>query len=85
MRKPNPWIVIPGLIGGLFVGWLGWVATEISCRADQPSGGPGCPVVATIIGVVCFVGGAIGLIVVLAITGRSIAEYREQRDQEREV
>lgn len=80
MRRANPWIVIPAVIVGLLVGWLGWIATEISCRADQPPGSPGCPAVATIIGVVCFVGATIGLIVVLALTSRSIAEYREQRD-----
>ena len=82
MRKPNPWIVIPALLVGLLVGWLGWIATDISCRADQPPGSPGCPGVATLLGVVCFVGATIGLIVVLALTGRSIAEYRDQKDRE---
>lgn len=82
MRRPNPWIMIPAVIVGLLVGWLGWIATEFSCRADQPRGSPGCPTVATVIGVVCFVGATIGLIVVLALTSRSIAEYRAQKDRE---
>jgi hypothetical protein len=82
MRRPNPWIVTPSLLVGLLVGWLGWIATDISCKADQPAGGPGCPGAATTIGIICFVGATIGLIVVLALTGRSIAEYRDQRDRE---
>lgn len=82
MRRPNPWIVIPALILGLLVGWLGWIATEISCQADGPPGSPGCPGMATIIGVVSFLGATFGLIVVLALTGRSIAEYRDQRDRD---
>jgi hypothetical protein len=85
MRRPNPWIVIPALSVGLLVGWLGWIATDISCRADQPVGNPGCPAVATAIGIVCFVGATIGLIVVLALTGRSIAEYRDEKDRDSEL
>ncbi len=85
MRRPNPWIVFPGLVVGVLVGWLGWIATQVSCRADQPPGGRGCPGVATAIGIVCFVGATIGLIVVLALTGRSIAEYRGERDREKDV
>ena len=81
MRRPNPWILIPGLVVGLLLGWLGWIATQVSCRADQAPGGPGCPGVATIIGLVCFIGATIGLMVVLALTGRSIAEYRDQKDR----
>lgn len=81
MRRPNPWILIPGLVVGLLLGWLAWIATDVSCRADQPPGGPGCPGIATIIGLVCFIGATIGLMVVLALTGRSIAEYRDQKDR----
>jgi hypothetical protein len=80
MRRPNPWITTPALVVGLLVGWLGWIATDISCRADRPPGSPGCPVAATAIGVICFVGATVGLIVVLALTSRSIAEYRQERD-----
>ena len=80
MRRPNPWIVIPGVIVGLLLGWLGWIATQVSCQADQAPGGPGCPTAAAIVGVISFIGATIGLIVVLAMTGRSIAEYRDQRD-----
>lgn len=84
MRRPNPWITVPALAVGLLVGWLGWIATDISCRADRPIGSPGCPVAAAAIGIVCFVGATIGLIVVLALTSRSIAEYRLERDASRE-
>ena len=79
--KPNPWIVIPSMLVGLLVGWLGWIATQVSCRADQAPGGPGCPGAATVIGLISFVGATTGVVVVLAMTGRSIAEYRDQRDR----
>ncbi len=82
MRRPNPWILIPALLVGLLVGWLGWIATEVSCRADQAPGTPGCPGVATLIGIICFIGATVGLTVVLAMTGRSIAEYRQQEEEE---
>lgn len=82
MRRLNPWIVIPAVLVGLLVGWLGWIATDVSCRADQAPGGPGCPLAAAIIGIVCLIGATIGLTVVLALTGRSIGEYRAEKDRE---
>lgn len=82
MRRLNPWIMIPAALVGLLVGWLGWVATNVSCRADQAPGGPGCPLAATIVGAICLIGATIGLAVVLALTGRSIGEYRAERDRE---
>jgi hypothetical protein len=83
MRRLNPWIVIPAVLVGLLVGWLGWIATDVSCRADQAPGGPGCPLAATVVGIVCLIGATIGLTVVLALTGRSIGEYRTERDRQR--
>jgi len=84
MRKLNPWIVIPAVSVGLLVGWLGWIATNVSCLADQAApGGPGCPLAATIVGIICLIGATIGLTVVLALTGRSIGEYRGQKDREK--
>ena len=79
--RPNPWLVIPSLVVGLLVGWLGWLATQVSCRADQAPGGPGCPGAAVALGLIGFVGATIGMLVVLAMTGRSIAEYRDQKDR----
>ena len=82
MRRPNPAILLPSIVIGLVVGWLGWIATDLSCKADQPPASPGCPGVATVIGVICFVGATIGLVVVLALTARSIAEYRDQKEKQ---
>jgi hypothetical protein len=73
--------VIPSLVVGLLVGWLGWIATQVSCQADQAPGGPGCPGAAIALGLIAFVGATIGMLVVLAMTGRSIAEYRDAKNR----
>ena len=78
--KPNPYLVIPSLVLGALVGWMGFVITNVSCRADQPAPAPGCPMAAGLIGIGAFIVATAGLLVVLALTARSIAEYRQQRD-----
>lgn len=60
---------------------MGFVITNVSCRADQPAPAPGCPLTAGLIGFGAFVVATIGLLVVLALTARSIAEYRQGRDE----
>lgn len=79
-RRLNPWIAGSSLALGLVGAWLGWLVTDLSCRADQPSGGPGCPIWSASIAVVCFIGAAIGMTIVLAMTSRSIAEYRQSKE-----
>jgi hypothetical protein len=79
-KKPNPYLLVPSLVLGLLVGWMGFVITNISCRAEQPAPAPGCPVTAALVGLGAFVLAAAGLLVVLALTARSIAEYRQQQD-----
>ena len=82
MKKPNPYLLAVSLgLGGL-VGWVGYIITNVSCKADQPVPAPGCPLPATLIGVVAFLVASVGLLVVLALTARSIAEYRQQRDRD---
>ena len=82
MRRPNPYLLTASLVIGLLVGWLGFVITNLSCRADQPAPAPGCPVAAGLIGVGSFLVAGIGMLVVLGLTARSIAEYRgETRDK----
>jgi hypothetical protein len=79
--KPNPYLVIPALVLGGLVGWMGYVITNVSCRAEQPAPAPGCPFTAGLIGVIAFIIATAGLLIVLALTARSIAEYRQQRDE----
>jgi len=79
-RRPNPYLVAASLVIGLLVGWLGFVITNLSCRAEQPAPAPGCPVAAGIVGVLAFGVAGVGMLVVLALTARSIAEYRTERD-----
>ena len=81
MRRPNPWIAVPSLLLGALIGWLGWIVTSFSCRADEPPGGTGCPLAAAMIGMISFIGATVGLAIVLALTSRSIAEYRTARAQ----
>ncbi|MGH8958271.1 MAG: hypothetical protein ACRDVK_06315 [Acidimicrobiia bacterium] len=80
--KPNPYLVIPSVVLGALVGWMGFVITNVSCRAEQPAPAPGCPLTAGLIGVAAFIVAGAGLLVVLALTARSIAEYRQERDQQ---
>lgn len=80
-RRPNPYLLAASMVVGALVGWLGYVITNLSCRAEQPAPAPGCPTAAWIVGILsCLVAG-IGLLVVLGLTARSIAEYRGERDK----
>jgi hypothetical protein len=75
-------LLTSAIVVGLLVGWLGFAITNLSCRASQPAPAAGCPVAAGIIGVVAFLVAGIGILVVLGLTARSIAEYRTERDKE---
>jgi hypothetical protein len=82
-RRPNPYLLSVSVVIGALVGWLGYVITNLSCRAEQPAPAPGCPVASGIVGVVFFLVAGIGMLVVLGLTARSIAEYRaEDKRQE---
>lgn len=75
-RLPNPWVAIPSLLAGLLGGLLGWLVTDLGCRADDPVG-RGCPVTAGAISAVSFLAGTLGMAVVVVLVYRSIAEWRE--------
>lgn len=79
-RRPNPWIALPSLALGALAGALGWVVTDVSCRQPSPSGVvSGCPGWAALIAVVSFLGATAGVAVLLVLVYRSLAEWREQR------
>ena len=82
MRKPNPWIAIPALSLGLLAGVLGWVVTDVSCRATDASGvQSACPAWATGISLLSFLLVTIGVALVLVLVYRSLAEWRETTRQ----
>ena len=77
-RRPNPWIVIPSLLLGTLAGILGWVVTEVSCRQPDATGAVGsCPGWAAFMAIVSFVVVAVGVVILLALTFRSLAEWQE--------
>jgi hypothetical protein len=81
-QRLNRWIVIPSLVVGILVGWLGWIVTDVSCRADRAPGSSGCTGWSSTVAILGFVGTSVGMAIVLALTTRSIAEYRQARDEE---
>ena len=82
MRRPNPWIAIPALSLGLLAGVLGWVVTDVSCRAvDAARAGSACPGWTTAISLLSFVAVTIGVALVLVLVYRSLAEWRANTRQ----
>ncbi len=79
MRYPNPWIAIPSLVLGTIAGWVGYVVTDVSCRAEiEPGIIRSCPGWAIAIAVLAFLIVTIGMLVVMVLVTRSIAEAREE-------
>lgn len=78
-RFPNPWIAIPALLLGILAGALGWVVTDVSCRQPNADGVvAGCPGWAALFAVVSFLAVTIGVVILLALVFRSLAEWRER-------
>ena len=78
MRYPNPWIAIPSLVLGAIAGWVGYVVTDVSCRVEvEPGVVESCPGWAIGIAVAAFLVVTGGMLVVMVLVARSIAEARE--------
>lgn len=78
-RFPNPWIAIPALLLGLLAGALGWVVTDVSCRQPNAEGAvASCPGWAALFAVVSFLAVTVGVLILLALVFRSLAEWRER-------
>ncbi len=83
-RRPNPWIVLPALALGALAGALGWVVTEVSCSQPNAAGVAGsCPGWAAVFAVVSFLAVTVGVVVLLVLVFRSLAEWRERQERER--
>lgn len=82
MRRPNPWIAIPSLLAGVIAGALGWIVTTVSCTAEVQPGiaGDPCPIWASAFAVIGFVGGTIGMAVVVVLAFRSLAEHQAAQE-----
>lgn len=72
-RRPNPWIAIPALVAGLLAGALGWVVTDVSCETS-------CVGWATLVSVVSSLVVTIGVVLILALVYRSLAEWNEKKE-----
>ena len=80
-RRPNPWISIPALLLGTLAGALGWVVTDVSCRAPAPDGSfTSCLGWAALVAVVSFLTVTIGVALILVLVYRSLAEWQEKKD-----
>ena len=77
-RRPNPWILIPAVIAGLFGGGLGWVVNDVACRSDV---GTGCAARSLLWGGLGFFLGLVGMAVIMVLVSRSIAEWREYQER----
>jgi hypothetical protein len=76
-RRPNPWIMVPSIVAGVLAGVIGWLVTDVSCRAEVDGVIQHCPGWSAAIATVSFLGVTIGMMVVLVLVYRSLAEYRE--------
>ena len=78
MRYPNPWIAIPSVVLGAIAGWVGYVVTDVSCRVEiEPGVVESCPGWAIAIAGLAFVIVTAGMLVVMVLVARSIAEARQ--------
>jgi CBS domain containing-hemolysin-like protein len=80
-RRPNPWIAIPALVTGALAGALGWVVTDVSCQTPDPSGNvSSCAGWAALVSIVSFLVVTIGVVLILALVYRSLAEWNEKKE-----
>jgi hypothetical protein len=83
-RRPNLWILIPSVVAGVLSGALGWAVTDVSCRVEVDGVIQHCRGWSALVAIVAGVGALIGMMVVLVLVFRSIAEYREALDRGQE-
>ncbi len=80
-RRPNPWIAIPALVSGALAGVLGWIVTDVSCRGTDADGNvSSCGGWATLVSIASFLVVTIGVVLILSLVYRSLAEWNEKRE-----
>ena len=70
-RLPNPWILIPVLLGAAIGGVIGWSVTTVSCRPGS------CVTSAVLVGIGSALVTAIGVLVVAVLVLRSLNEWQQ--------
>lgn len=70
-RFPNPWVLIPVVLGFLIGGVVGWSVTTVSCRPE------GCATTAILVGVGVALATAGGVLVVAVLALRSLNEWQQ--------
>ena len=70
-RLPNPWVLIPVLLGTVIGGVIGWSVTTVSCRPE------GCVTAAVLVGVGSALVTAIGVLVVAVLVLRSLHDWQQ--------
>jgi hypothetical protein len=68
-------------VAGVAAGVLGWVVTDVSCRVEIDGVIQHCRGWSALVAIFSGVGTAIGMLVVLVLVYRSIAEYREAQSR----
>ncbi len=70
-RLPNPWVLIPVLLGTVIGGVIGWSVTTVSCRPE------GCVTSAVLVGIGSALVTAVGVLVVAVLALRSLNEWQQ--------
>lgn len=79
MTRPNPWLVIPSLLAGLIAAVIGWIVTDVSCRQEIDDVVVSCPGWSVTIALTAGLATTIGILVLLVLVFRSLAEETERR------
>ena len=74
---PNPWIAIPSVLVGALGAWIAYLVMDLSCRVEVDGSVESCTGLALSLAFVVFVLATVGMVVVLVLVYRSLAEYRE--------
>lgn len=83
MRWPNPWLAVPSLTIGILAALLGWFATDLSCTTSDPPGAvTACPGWSALVAITAFVAVTAGMMLVLVLVYRSLAEWREAQERQ---
>ncbi len=70
-RLPNPWVMVPVMIGFVIGGVIGWSVVTVGCRPG------GCAPLAALVGLGAAFVVAAGILVVAVLVVRSLNEWQQ--------